>query len=63
MFRWTITVILDEMGFANIALGLKYVLISDPAEESILSAAVKYEGATKRSFGHHDRYPTGRQGP
>ena len=42
MYRWTITVILDEMGFANIALGLKYVLISDPAEESILSAAVKY---------------------
>ena len=33
----------DEDGFANIALGLKYALISDPETESILTAGLRYE--------------------
>ena len=33
----------DEDGFANIALGLKYALYSEPETESILTAGLRYE--------------------
>ena len=33
----------DDSGFANISLGLKYALISDPATDTILSVGVEYE--------------------
>ncbi|WP_375593565.1 transporter [Algihabitans albus] len=33
----------DEEGFANIAFGLKYALISDPENEGILTAGLRYE--------------------
>ncbi len=33
----------DESGFANIAFGLKYAIISDPESESILTAGLRYE--------------------
>ena len=33
----------DENGFANIAFGLKYAIISDPASESIVTAGLRYE--------------------
>lgn len=33
----------DENGFANIAFGLKYAILSDPASESIVTAGLRYE--------------------
>lgn len=33
----------DESGFANISLGLKYAVVSDPAEDLILTLGVEYE--------------------
>ena len=33
----------DESGFANISLGLKYALINDPQNETILTAGIEYE--------------------
>lgn len=33
----------DENGFANIAFGFKYAIISDPESESILTAGLRYE--------------------
>lgn len=33
----------DESGFANIAFGFKYAIISDPEAESILTAGLRYE--------------------
>jgi len=33
----------DESGFANIAFGLKYAILSDPESESILTAGLRYE--------------------
>jgi hypothetical protein len=33
----------DERGFANIALGFKYAILSDPESESLLTAGLRYE--------------------
>ena len=33
----------DEDGFANIAFGLKYAIISEPEEETLLTAGLRYE--------------------
>ncbi|NIR60159.1 MAG: hypothetical protein GWO02_11905 [Gammaproteobacteria bacterium] len=36
----------DEAGFANIALGAKYALLSQPQEDRILTVGLRYEPAT-----------------
>lgn len=36
----------DESGFANISLGLKYALVNDPQNETIVTAGVEYEPPT-----------------
>jgi len=36
----------DESGFANISLGLKYALISEPDDDLIVTAGIEYEAPT-----------------
>ena len=37
------TVLQDESGFANLAFGLKYALISDPETNTLLTGGIRYE--------------------